>query len=116
MVAVLQRNQARYQAQVANSRAQAEQAIAGLTSDPAASVAEALKATKTNASTQTEDALRLAIADDHLRMTIQSGTGANTAAAWNPVLGQIAVSAKGGDVALWNSVDGARDAAAAHRR
>jgi len=106
VVAVLQRNQARYQAQVANSRAQAEQAIAGLTSDPAASVAEALQATKTNASTQTEDALRLAIADDHLRMTIQSGTGANTAAAWNPVLGQIAVSAKGGDVALWNSATG----------
>jgi WD40 repeat protein len=106
VVAFLQRNEARYQAQVANSRAQAEQAIAGLTSDPEQSVAEALKATKTNASAQTEDALRLAIADDHLRMTIQSGTGASTSAAWNPVLAQIAVSAKGGDVALWNSATG----------
>jgi WD40 repeat protein len=106
VVAFLQRNEARYQAQVANSRAQAEQAIAGLTSDPQQSVSEALSATKTNASAQTENALRLAIADDHLRMTIQSGTGANTAAAWNPVLGQIAASAKGGDVALWNTRTG----------
>jgi WD40 repeat protein len=106
VVAFLQRNQARYQARVANSRAQAEQAIAGLASDPEQSVAQALQATKTNASAQTEDALRLAIADDHLRMTIQSGTGANTAAAWNPVLGQIAVSATDGDVALWNSATG----------
>jgi len=106
VVAVLQRNEARYQAQVANSRAQAEQAIAGLTSDPEQSVKVALQATETNASPQTEDALRLAIADDRLRMTIQSGTGANTAAAWNPVLGQIAVSSTDGDVALWNSATG----------
>ena len=69
-------------------------------------MAEALKATQVNASPQTEQALRLAIADDRLRMTIQSGTGADTAAAWNPVRGQIAVSATHGDVALWDSVTG----------
>jgi WD40 repeat protein len=105
-VAFLQRNQAVHNAQVANSRASAEAAIAGLTSDPEGSVQEALSATQTNASTQTEQALRLAIADDHLRMTIQSGVGANTAAAWNPARGQIAVSATHGDVALWNSTAG----------
>jgi WD40 repeat protein len=105
-VAFLQRNQAQHNAQVANSRADAEQAIAGLSSDPEQSVAEALKATQVNASPQTEQALRLAIADDRLRMTIQSGAGANTAAAWNPARGQIAVSATHGDVALWNSTTG----------
>jgi WD40 repeat protein len=106
VVAFLQRNQAQHEAQVANSRADAEQAIAGLSSDPEQSVTEALKATQVNASPQTEQALRLAIADDRLRMTIQSGTGANTAAAWNPARGQIAVSATHGDVALWNSATG----------
>jgi WD40 repeat protein len=106
VVAFLQRNQAQHEATVANSRADAEQAIAGLSSDPEQSVTEALKATQVNASPQTEQALRLAIADDRLRMTIQSGTGANTAAAWNPARGQIAVSATHGDVALWNSATG----------
>lgn len=105
-VAFLQRNQAQHNAQVANSRADAEQAIAGLSSDPEQSVTEALKATQVNASPQTEQALRLAIADDRLRMTIHSGTGADTAAAWNPARGQIAVSATHGDVALWNSATG----------
>ena len=105
-VAFLQRNQAQHNAQVANSRADAEQAIAGLSSDPEQSVTEALKATQVNASPQTEQALRLAIADDRLRMTIHSGTGADTAAAWNPARDQIAVSATHGDVALWNSATG----------
>jgi len=105
-VAFLQRNQAQHEATVANSRADAEQAIAGLSSDPEQSVALALKATQTNASPQTEQALRLAIADDRLRMTIHSGTGADTAAAWNPARDQIAVSATHGDVALWNSATG----------
>lgn len=105
-VAFLQRNQAQHEAQVANSRASAEAAIAGLASDPEGSVKEALSATQTNASPQTEQALRLAIAGDRLRMTIQSGIGANTAAAWNPARGQIAVSATHGDVALWNPTTG----------
>ena len=105
-VAFLQRNQAQHEAIVANSRADAEQAIAELSSNPEHSVAQALKATQTNASTQTAQALRLAIADDRLRMTIQSGTHADTAAAWNPAHGQIAVSATHGDVALWNSATG----------
>jgi WD40 repeat protein len=104
--AFLQRNQAQHNAQVANSRAQAEEAIAGLASDPEQSVATALKATQTNASAQTEQALQLAIADDRLRMTIKSGVGADTAASWNPARGQIAVSAAHGDVALWDSVSG----------
>ena len=106
VVAVLQRNQAQHEAQVANSRADAAQAIAGLSSNPEQSVTEALKATQVNASPQTEQALRLGIADDRLRMTIHSGTGADTAAAWNPARGQIAVSATHGDVALWNSATG----------
>jgi WD40 repeat protein len=106
VVAFLQRDQAQHNAQVANSRAQAEQAIAGLSSNPEQSVAQALSATQTNASPQTEQALRLAIADDRLRMTIRSSTGADTAAAWNPARGQIAVSATHGDVALWNSATG----------
>jgi len=105
-VAFLQRNQAQHEAQVANSRATAEQAIAELGSNPAQSVADALKATQTNASPQTEQALRQAIAGDHLRMTVHSGTSGNTAAAWNPALGQIAVSATHGRVALWNSATG----------
>jgi WD40 repeat protein len=106
VVAFLQRNQAQHEATVANSRADAERAIAGLSSDPEQSVTEALKATQVNASTQTAQALRLAIADDRLRMTIHSGTGADTAAAWNPARNQIAVSATHGDVALWNSATG----------
>jgi WD40 repeat protein len=106
VVAFLQRNQARHEATVANSRASAEAAIAGLASDPEKSVAQALSATQTNASPQTEQALRLAIADDRLRVTIKSGTNADTAAAWDPARGQIAVSATHGDVALWNSATG----------
>ena len=105
-VALVQRNQAQTQARLANSRAYAAEAIADLSSNPAQSLKLALDATKINPGTQAEQALRLAMAQDRLRMVIKSGTGTGTLAAWNPAMRQIAVTAPHGAIALWNSETG----------
>jgi WD40 repeat protein len=105
-VALVQRNQAQTQARIANSRALAAEAVAGLPGDPARSIRLALEATRVNADAQSEQALRLTMAQDRLRMVINSGTGAAAQAAWNPVLPQIAVTVAHGGVALWNSNTG----------
>jgi WD40 repeat protein len=105
-VALVQRNQAQTQARLANSRAFAAEAIEDLSSNPSQSLKLALDATKINPGTQAEQALRLAMAQDRLRMVIKSGTGAATQAAWNPAIPQIAVTAPHGAIALWNSDTG----------
>ena len=105
-VAVIQRNQAQTQARLANSRAFAAEAIADLSSDPTQSLKLALDAAKINPGPQAEQALRLAMVQDRLRMVIKSGTGAATLAAWNPAMPEIAVTAPHGAIALWNSDTG----------
>jgi WD40 repeat protein len=105
-VAFVQRNQAQTQARIANSRAMAAEAVAALPTDPSRSVALALEATKTSPTPEAEQALRLAVAQDRLRLVIRSSAGSQAQAAWNPVLPQIAVAAAPGVIELWNSGNG----------
>jgi WD40 repeat protein len=105
-VAFVQRNQAQTQARLANSRALAAEAVADLSSDPEQSLKLALDATKINPGPQAEQALRMAMTQDRLRMVINSGAGAGTLAVWNPAMPQIAVTAPDGAIALWNSDTG----------
>jgi hypothetical protein len=83
-VAFVQRNNAQAEARIAQSHADAAEATADLSSNPAQSVSLGLSATETNQNASAEQALRLALAQDRLRMVIQSGTGSATVAAWNP--------------------------------
>jgi YD repeat-containing protein len=105
-VAFVQRNNARTQARLAESRALAAEATADLSSNPERSLSLALSATKINPGGPTEQALRLAMAQDRLRMVIGSGTGSATVAAWNPTRAQVAVTAPHDSVALWNTATG----------
>jgi WD40 repeat protein len=105
-IAFIQRNQAQTQAQLANSRALAAEAIAELSSNPAQSLKLALDATKINPGPQAEQALRLAMAQDRLRMVINPGDGSASLAVWNPAMPQIAVTAPHNAIALWNSDTG----------
>jgi hypothetical protein len=74
--------------------------------NPAQSLDLAPDATEVNPGIQAEQALRLAMAQDRLRMVIKSGAGPATLAAWNPAVPQIAVTAPYGTIALWNSDTG----------
>ena len=91
-VAFVQRDQARHEAQLADSRAFAADATADLSSNPQQSLRLALNATTINAGGPAQQALRLAVADDRQRMVIQSGVGGATVAAWNPAMNQMAVT------------------------
>lgn len=115
-VALVQRNQAQDEARLANSRADAAEATADLSSNPQQSLSLALDATMINAGGPAQQALRLAVADDRQRMVIQSGAGSATVAAWNPAMNQIAVTGPRDTVELWNAVTGrlTRVLAAAH--
>ena len=105
-LAFAQRNQAQYEARVANSHALAAEATADLSSNPEQSLRLALNSTRINPDGAAEQALRLALAQARQRMVIQSGTAAATVAAWNPSLAQIAVTAPHESVALWNAATG----------
>lgn len=105
-VAFVQRNNAQAEARIAQSRADAAEATADLSSNPAQSVSLGLSATKINQNASAEQALRLALAQDRQRMVIQSGTGSATVAAWNPARAQIAVTAPHNSVALWDAATG----------
>jgi WD40 repeat protein len=105
-VAFVQRNDARTQARLAQSRALAAQATADLSTNPGQSLSLALSSTKINPTGPSEQALRLAMAQDRLRMVIHPGTGSATVAAWNPALAQVAVTAPHDSVALWNTATG----------
>jgi WD40 repeat protein len=105
-VALVQRNQARDEARLADSRALAAEATADLSSNPQQSLRLALNATTINAGGSAQQALRLAVADDRQRMVIQSGAGPATAAAWNPAMNQVAVTGPRDTVELWNTVTG----------
>jgi WD40 repeat protein len=104
--AFVQRQQARNEARVADSRALAAEATAGLSADPEHSLSLALRSAKIDPNNTAEQALRLALAQERVRMVIRAGTGSNTAAAWNPHRAQIAVTAPHGLVALWDSATG----------
>jgi WD40 repeat protein len=105
-VAFVQRNDARAQARLAQSRAYAAEATADLSVNPEQSLRLALNSTQINTTGPSEQALRLAMAQDRLRMVIRSGTGSATVAAWNPALAQVAVTAPNDSVALWNTATG----------
>ena len=105
-VAFVQRNNAQAEARIAQSHADAAEATADLSSNPTQSVSLGLSATKINQNASADQALRLALAQDRLRMVIQSGTGSATVAAWNPARAQIAVTAPHNSVALWDAATG----------
>jgi WD40 repeat protein len=105
-LALIQRNQARHEARIADSRALAAEATAAMSGDPERSLSLALHAVRLDSSGPGVQALRLALAKSQQRMVIRSGTGADTAAAWNPRLAQIAVTAPHDSVALWNAATG----------
>jgi WD40 repeat protein len=105
-VAFVQRNQAQDNARLADSRADAAEATADLSSNPQQSLDLALNATEINAGGPAQEALRLAVADDRQRMVIQSGAGSATVAAWNPAMSQLAVTGPRDTVELWNTVTG----------
>jgi WD40 repeat protein len=105
-LALVQRDQARHEAGVAQSRALAAEATADLSTNPQQSLSLALRSTKVNASGPSEQALRLALAQARLRMVINPGTGSTTTAAWNPVRKQIAVTGPHATVELWNAQTG----------
>lgn len=105
-VAFVQRNNAQAEARIAQSHADAAEATAVLSSNPTQSVSLGLSATMINQNASADQALRLALAQDRLRMVIQSGTGSATVAAWNPARAQIAVTAPHNSVALWDAATG----------
>jgi WD40 repeat protein len=105
-VAFVQRDQARHEAQLADSRAFAADATVDLSSNPQQSLRLALNATTINAGGPAQQALRLAVADDRQRMVIQSGVGGATVAAWNPTMNQMAVTGPRDTVEVWNTVTG----------
>ena len=105
-IAFVQRNSARREARIAQSHALAAEAIAGLSGHPDRSLTLALNATRIDPNNSAQRALRLALAQDQVRMVIRSGTGSATVAAWNPDRAQIAVTAPHNSVALWNVATG----------
>jgi WD40 repeat protein len=106
VLAVGQRNAARDQARVALSRELAARATADLPGNPEEGLSLALRAVRINPDESAEQALRLALAQDRLRMVIRSGTGSATVAAWNAARAQVAVTAPHDSVALWNTATG----------
>jgi WD40 repeat protein len=105
-LALVQRNQARHEANVAQSRALAAEATVDLSTNPQKSLSLALRSTKIDSSGPAVQALRLALAEARLRMVIRSGTGATAQAAWNPIRKQLAVTGPHGTVELWNAQTG----------
>lgn len=101
-VAIVQRNQARHEANVAQARALAAEATAELAIDPARSLRLALESTRQNASSTGVQALRLALAADKDRMAFQPGFGAGTQATWSPAGDVIAATGSGNRVQLWD--------------
>lgn len=105
-VAFIQWQHARTDAQVANARALAAESSADLSSNPQQSLSLALDGMRLNTGGPEVQALRLALAQDRLRMVIKTGTGESTRAAWNGRLGQLAVTAPHDSVALWDTMTG----------
>jgi len=105
-VAFAQWRNATASARIANARALAAQSSADLAGNPQQSLSLALTGMKLDAGAPEVQALRLALAQDRLRMAIRSGTGTSTRAAWNGRLGQVAVTAPHDSVALWDTTTG----------
>ena len=108
VVAVVQRNQARHEAIVARARALAAESTAQLSTNPQQSLRLAAEAEKLNPSSTAESALRLSLAQSRMRLAIRTGSGGpttnspGTVAAWNPRNSEVALSAPGGALDLWN--------------
>jgi WD40 repeat protein len=105
-VAFIQWQHAKSDAQIANARAFAAEASADLPSNPQQSLSLALDGMKLNTGGPEVQALRLALAQDRLRMVIKTGTGQAARAAWNGRLSQVAVTAPHDSVALWDTMTG----------
>jgi len=105
-LAIVQWQAARTSARIANARALAAESSADLSSNPQQSLSLALDGMKLDSSGPEVQALRLALVQDRLRMVIKTGTGASALAAWNGGLGQVAVTAPHGSVALWDAMTG----------
>ena len=105
-VAFVQWQDARTDARIANARAMAAESSADLSSNPQQSLSLALDGMKLDSGGPEEQALRLALAQDRLRLAIKTGTGASTLAAWNGWLSQVAVTAPHDSVALWDTMTG----------
>lgn len=97
--------QATHEARVAQSNALAADATVDLSSDPQQSVSLALRSTQLEDSSSSEQALRLALADDRARVAISSPAGANAVAAWDPEGEEVALSTPS-SVELWSAADG----------
>jgi WD40 repeat protein len=105
-VAFVQGQDARNSARIANARALAAESTADLASNPQQSLSLALQGMKTDSSGPEIQALRLALAQDRLRMTIGTGAGASALAAWDGTLSQVAVTAPHNSIALWDTATG----------
>ncbi len=105
-LAFVQRNDARTEARLAQSHALAAEAISNLPENPGRGLRLALSAARIDPGGPAQQALRLALAQDRLRMAIRSGTGSGTVAQWNPGQAQIAVTAPDDSVALWSTATG----------
>ena len=105
-VAFVQWQAARTDARIASARAMAAESSADLSSNPQQSLSLALDGMKLDSGGPEVQALRLALAQDRLRMVIKTGTAASTRAAWNGRLGQVAVTAPHNSVALWDAMNG----------
>ena len=105
-VAFVQWQAARTDARIANARALAAESSADLSSSPQQSLGLALDGMKLDSGGPEIQALRLALAQDRLRMVIKTGTAASTLATWNARLGQVAVTAPHDSVALWDIMTG----------
>lgn len=105
-VALIQRQDAQNSARIANARALAAESTADLGGNPQLSLDLALQGTKLDSGGPEVQALRLALAQARLRMTIETGTGAPAQAAWSGTLGQVAVTAPHDSVALWDTTTG----------
>jgi WD40 repeat protein len=105
-VALVQRQDAQNSARIATARQDAAESSADLSGDAQQSLGLALAGMKLNAGAPEVQALRLALAQDRLRMTIKTGTGASTQADWNGALAQVAVTAPHDSVALWDTATG----------
>jgi WD40 repeat protein len=101
-IALVQRNHAQQEATAAQARQLAAEAVADLAVNPSTSLRLALRSTELDGSSQGTRALQLALADDHLRMSMDTGFGPAVQAVWDPDAELIAATGRGNTVQLWN--------------
>ena len=105
--ALVQRNRAEERARVANSRLLAARAVDELDVDPEQSLALAVRAAQTKATSEAEDALREALSRSHVRSVVDAG-GPVFDAEVNPSVHVLAAGLTGGRIRIWSTATGAR--------